>query len=170
MTDQHQHRATPEQWEDHKRWAFEEDAHSLCILELRDRIAELERQVSELHATNNVAVDWRMEQDRRIAALEAAQASTQPVALAPANPAESEYTNAEWAEIQRWSKIDDTSPAPSSTTPVPTGSLVERVEIRAGGDARAAIREVAQWLRDRYPDSAEAHAVAFNLCQEATNG
>jgi len=31
----------------------------------------------------------------------------------------------------------------------PAGGLMERVEIRAGGDARAAIREVATWL-DRF--------------------
>jgi hypothetical protein len=36
--------------------------------------------------------------------------------------------------------------------------------------ARAAIREVAKWLRDRYPKSPEAGAVAFNLCQEADRG
>jgi hypothetical protein len=28
-----------------------------------------------------------------------------------------------------------------------TGSLVERIEARAGGDGRAAIREIAAWLR-----------------------
>jgi len=37
-------------------------------------------------------------------------------------------------------------------------------------EARAAIREVAAWLRDRYPKSPEAGAVAFNLCQEADRG
>jgi hypothetical protein len=54
-------------------------------------------------------------------------------------------------------------------------SLLERVVMAVGRDgetarwneARAAIREVAKWLRDCYPKSPEAGAVAFNLCQEA---
>jgi hypothetical protein len=58
----------------------------------------------------------------------------------------------------------------------PAGGLVERVaarieygidaELDPEGIARAAIRELAKWLRDRYPKSPEAGAVAFNLCQE----
>jgi hypothetical protein len=68
----------------------------------------------------------------------------------------------------------------------PVGGLVERVaEAIADADeriptdgsvniyspeARAAIREVAKWLRDRYPKSPESGAVAFNLCQEADRG
>jgi hypothetical protein len=79
MTDQH--RATAEQWEFQKVWAVHDDDSS-CLLELRDRIEQLE-------------------------------AAQRP------------------------------NPAP---TGAPTGSLVERVESRAGGDARAAIREVAAWL------------------------
>ncbi len=70
--------------------------------------------------------------------------------------------------------------APQHTTPTPEArpaGLVERVaEAMQPGtfdwsayedEARAAIREVAKWLRDRYPKSPEAGAVAFNLCQEA---
>jgi hypothetical protein len=34
----------------------------------------------------------------------------------------------------------------------PAGGLVERVEARAGGDARAAIREVAAWMREKEAD------------------
>lgn len=56
MTDQHQHRATPEQWAWIEDWAEEKTSSPNCILELRDRIA----------------------------ALEAAQASTPPTAPAPA--------------------------------------------------------------------------------------
>ena len=37
-------------------------------------------------------------------------------------------------------------PAPPAA---PAGGLVERVEARAGGDGRAAIREVAAWLNER---------------------
>jgi hypothetical protein len=56
----------------------------------------------------------------------------------------------------------------------PAGGLVERVAMAANcyphENARAAIREVAKWLRDRYPKSPEAGAVAFNLCQESDRG
>jgi hypothetical protein len=61
----------------------------------------------------------------------------------------------------------------------PAGGLVERVAnaISEGDEpdkwhpeARDAIREVAKWLRDRYPKSPEAGAVAFNLCEEADRG
>jgi hypothetical protein len=62
----------------------------------------------------------------------------------------------------------------------PAGGLVVRVttrieyginaELDPEGIARAAIRELAKWLRDRYPKSPEAGAVAFNLCQEADHG
>jgi hypothetical protein len=56
------------------------------------------------------------------------------------------------------------------------GSLVERVAtvITLAKTSRAAaedvLSEVAKWLRDRYPKSPEASAVAFNLCQEADRG
>jgi hypothetical protein len=43
-----------------------------------------------------------------------------------------------------------TDPAPAvkdPSAPFPAGSLVDRIEARAGGDGRAAIREVAAWLR-----------------------
>ena len=63
----------------------------------------------------------------------------------------------------------------------PESPLVERVADAIAGQAtsagivndrpaRAAIREVAKWLRDRYPKSPEAGAMAFNLCQEANRG
>jgi hypothetical protein len=46
MTDQQQHRATPEQWALQERWGshscFEPDYDSSCILELRDRVTALE--------------------------------------------------------------------------------------------------------------------------------
>jgi anti-sigma factor RsiW len=62
----------------------------------------------------------------------------------------------------------------------PAGGLVERVtarieygidaELDPEGIACAAIRELAKWLRDRYPKSPEAGAVAFNLYQEVNHG
>ena len=43
------------------------------------------------------------------------------------------------------------SPAPQPAPPAaPAGGLVDRVEARAGGDGRAAIREVAAWMRENY--------------------
>jgi hypothetical protein len=108
MTDQQQHRATPEQWENMEEYRDDgyDDGYASCILELRDRIA----------------------------ALEAAQASTAP------------------------------------TAPSPAGSLVERVRRLIADDApcshsnaRAAIREVASWLRSELV----SRAVADRLDQEA---
>lgn len=62
---------------------------------------------------------------------------------------ESEYTDAEWAEIQRWKRIDD-------TTPSPTLPLMKRLgEVWSEGKRlhpyaiRAVIREQAAWLRER---------------------
>jgi predicted HAD superfamily phosphohydrolase len=54
--------------------------------------------------------------------------------------------------------------------PDPAGSLVEQVEARAGGDARAAIREVAAWLREndaKCEMGGDAAATADLLEQEA---
>ena len=45
---------------------------------------------------------------------------------------------------------DDDAPTAQPAPPAaPAGGLVEMVEARAGGDARAAIREVAAWLDQR---------------------
>jgi hypothetical protein len=77
--------------------------------------------------------------------------------------ADSEYTDAEWAEIQRWNKTDDTSPPPA-----PAGSLVERVAKVVGKDrkySRAAIHEVAAWL-DGQMETGAAHI----LSEEAGRG
>jgi hypothetical protein len=49
------------------------------------------------------------------------------------------------------------------------GSLIGRIEARAGGDARAAIREVATWLRTEYPRR-EGYGTAWaNLIEEGAN-
>lgn len=55
----------------------------------------------------------------------------------------------------------------------PAGGLVERVETRAGGDGRAAIREVAAWLRENDSEcqmGGDAAATAELLEQEADRG
>jgi hypothetical protein len=64
-------------------------------------------------------------------------------------------------------------PRPASAEAQPAGGLVERVMTaieRADGDheARAAIREVAEWLRTSFPGLAEGWA--HHLEQKATNG
>jgi hypothetical protein len=51
----------------------------------------------------------------------------------------------------------------------PAGGLVERIEARAGGDGRTAIREMAKWLRDLCPSPGMA-AAAVRLEQEADRG
>jgi hypothetical protein len=39
----------------------------------------------------------------------------------------------------------------------PAGGLVERIEAVAGGDARAAIREVVKWIQDRQDSDQVVH-------------
>jgi hypothetical protein len=64
-------------------------------------------------------------------------------------------------------------PRPTSAEAQPVGGLVERVETRAGGDGRAAIREVAVWLRENDSEcqmGGDAAATAELLEQEADRG
>jgi hypothetical protein len=70
-----QHRATPEHWANMQQMAeaFPLSGGAACILELRARVESLQQQVSELQTAHNTATDWRMEQDARLRALEAAQ-------------------------------------------------------------------------------------------------
>lgn len=69
----------------------------------------------------------------------------------------------------------------SSVAPAPTGSLVERVALAIahkgcfapdesyGTEARAAIREVAAWLRSEYPNR-EGYGTAWaNLIEDEAN-
>jgi hypothetical protein len=136
-----QHRATPEDWE-YIRLRAEDGVGLLnCILELRARVEALEAAQQD-KLDRLIALDREdPTPDPAMTELRAASAEAQP------------------------------------------GGLVERVAqgIAAADDegltnmtwnyhARAAIREVAKWLRDRYPKSPEAGAVAFNLCQEADRG
>jgi hypothetical protein len=173
MTDQHQHRATSIQWERVNIWARDDGNHAChCLLELRDRIA----------------------------ALEAAQASTRGIlgnspagSDAPAIAEPLRLTNDEaldmYFEVCKENTYDcvrriygagwkaaiaanfkPTSNDPQIRSSSPAGSLVERVMTaieRADGDheARAAIREVAEWLRER-----SEWVGSGMLEQEATNG
>jgi hypothetical protein len=126
MTNQHTHRATPEQWEYQERWASDDDDAS-CILELRCRIESLEAAQRESPMTE----------------LRAASAEVRPTV--------------------KDSLTDG-------------GSLVERVALTRMNPpldeddlkyARAAIREVAKWLREQ---GTPASGWAMRLEQEADRG
>jgi hypothetical protein len=118
MTDQHQHSATPEQWAAQQKWASppDLDPYALCLLELRDRIA----------------------------ALEAAQTSTQATAPAPAG-----------------SLVERVANAVSSDVVAGDYNQV----------SRAAIREMAQAALQMHPDkNLTWERVALWLQQEADHG
>jgi hypothetical protein len=94
--------------------------------------------------------------------------STAQPAPQPAHPSHgnSEYTDQEWAEIKRWRQQPPASqPAPPAA---PAGGLLERVCGEMTGDddpsidARAAIREVAEWL-----DQQGQHGCSLLLREEA---
>ena len=132
MTEQ-QHRATPEQWAQIERFV-EDCGYDACLLELRDRIADLEDDATEHSKSAHFCFEAII---GRIEALEAAANSS--AGLTGSNhPA-----------------IPDSSPAPAR-------GLVERVaEIISNDDdghhwsdeARAAILVVADWLDAQEPVS-----------------
>jgi hypothetical protein len=147
-----QHKATPGQWAmiESRIWG----PNSSCILELRARVEALEGLIHELQTIHNTAVDWRMEQDHRLNQLEAA--------MRPRT-----FTAEEVAPI--------VVPTVKDSLTVPAGSLVERVRDIIGldpvgdGKARAAIREVAAWLRDLPGwEGSTLDAIGSLLDQEAT--
>lgn len=73
--------------------------------------------------------------------------------------------------------VDHPAPTAKDSLTAPADSLVERMAMALDSscpqdeyvikDVCTMIREVATWLRDRYPQSPEAGAIAFNLDQEA---
>jgi hypothetical protein len=191
MTNQHTHRATPEQWEYQERWASDDDDAS-CILELRCRVEALEADQLEQAESNRFCTDAIV---RRVEALEATQHAhadvshlsdaereqvTQESAMTelPAARAEARHGVVErdpecvanWPDCYeggydpsccRFPKSCSCEVGNSSAglTSSP-GGLVERVakEIASAGgfggsrEARAAIREVAAWLRRTFPE------------------
>ena len=120
MTDQHQHRATPEQWARLLEYSGETDF--ACILELRARVEALE--------------------------------STQPAHLTGLSDADIKATELEWARTAPGMRSDDLRAA--SATNRQQLTLVEQVAdglpCRDADQARAAIRVVAQWLREQDPE------------------
>ena len=158
MTDQH--RATPEQWAD--AGAFASDTRS-CLFELRARVEALEGK----YETQRLAtLEWGKDVDRhdrwiddhlkRIMALEAAANNRQ-----------------------------QDKDAKRAAAPAPADSLVERVadvfsrdcagQSKSDDDwkpeARAAIREVAAWLDERYPadEAPDVAAVAAAVARILRN-
>jgi hypothetical protein len=128
MTD---YRATPEQWAQCEVWGSYDEHPTACILELRARVEQLEANTKQ----------WRTDHLR----LANTCASLAPDRL--------EFFGALLPDDE------DSQPTPN---PVPIrSSLVERVSCAIAGRinpdqwlhqdaARAAIREVAAWLREHY--------------------
>jgi hypothetical protein len=123
MTDQH--RATPKQWAAQEAWA--DDYDSSCILELRDRVEQLEAQ----YETQRLAtLEWGKDVDqlqrwadvhlKRIMALEAGQ----KIRSGPESPLVERVADAIAAEATSAGIVNDRP-------------------------ARAAIREVAAWIDER---------------------
>jgi hypothetical protein len=135
------HRATEEQWEiveicreeGHTPWPT-----ATCLLELRARVEALEREV---------VVDQP----------EPAPLATDQDLYQLFDQAEPTFPDG-FRAIYDLGRQHGAQPAPAtekSSAPAPAGSLVERVMVLLGhhgdGTARAAIREVAAWLRSEYP-------------------
>jgi hypothetical protein len=105
-----EHKATPEQWGRLEQRKLVGNDLVPAVLELRARVEALEAAQRPLVFTAD----------------EVAPIVTS-AARAPASPGESEYTDAEWAEIQRWGKTDDSSPAPAGSLALPGFFLDEFV-------------------------------------------
>ena len=120
----------------------EADCNKTCTLNLSDRLVRVEQRVRELQAARNAEINWQGEQDGRLKATEERLAILE---------------NAENGRQQ-----DEDAERAAEPAPAPAGSLVERVagtlhaatnsdpNVPANEwipEARAAIREVAAWLR-----------------------
>lgn len=119
----HQHRATPEQWQ-----AIEANGH----LPTRSTIRELLCRIEALEATQHAYVD-----------------------LSPLSDAEREQIRKQLASPGRFEVLEVAHPPQRNHPEIPDGSLVERVAEalrlaprRPDYAARAAIREIAAWLRE----------------------
>jgi hypothetical protein len=152
MTNQHQ--ATPDDWAQQEDWANRSAfSDSSCIIELRDRVEALEagQQPQQDKLDRLIALD---RDDSTEAAAQQPLAFTGKV-VAPITRDRDETGN--------YLIIHD--------TPAPAGSLVERVadaiaaQATSAGivndrPARAAIREVAKWLKEEGYNTLQAEALA----------
>jgi hypothetical protein len=117
------YKATPEQWAHQETWIGQNDADAACLLELRSRVKALEEaEKDRVFAASVEALD-EAENDRRF---EAAKALIDKSAPAPAGTLVDRVA----ATLHAATNSDPNVPA-NEWTP----------------EARAAIREVATWLR-----------------------
>jgi len=142
------YKATPEQWADVEDWATSNGISHACLLELRARVETLEgaahRHIVETNS-NIVALFTRVE------SLEAAEREASKV-YQISKPLKLTLTQAQ--------QVNDLLTPNSKPTPNPSqmrSSLVVRVEdalmesIKGQSSmARAAIREVAAWMRETH--------------------
>ena len=187
MTDQH--RASPADWLLHA--ASLDDADSSCILELRARIEALEAAQLEQAESNRFCTDAIV---RRVEALEARDkedASCWAMVRSGMHALRERVEALEAApqdKLDRLIALDRDDPSPdaamtelraASAEAQPAGGLVERVaaaidrapfdeDLHQWDEARAAIREVAAWLREGGDYSADAWADLLE--READNG
>jgi hypothetical protein len=169
MTDQH--RATPEQWANMKEYQDDglDDGYGSCIIELRDRIAALEAVQLEQAESHRFCTDAIV---RRVEALEAYDKEDANCWAMVRSGMHALRERIEALEAAQQDKLDrlialdreDPTPDPAMTElraasaeARPAGGLVERIEAVAGGDARAAIREVVKWIQDRQDSDQVVH-------------
>jgi hypothetical protein len=151
-----------------------------CLLELRSRVEALEKVIRVItgsltpaeQAELGVVSVKDLQADLRSIAFEAMKAAQEANPSTEADNA----TAATVAEIRSFLFKDAAPDAPAvkdSLTDAPAGGLVERVMVLLGhhgdGTARAAIREVAAWLRAR--EGRHTHSsvvIAGDLEQEAS--
>jgi hypothetical protein len=182
-----QHKATPEQWAHAETCAPEDFAGYACILELRARVEALEaaQQPQQDKLDRLIAID--RDDSTEAAAQQPPLFTAEEVAriVAPSSPANSLVdrvaTGAELCQVYNDAPEHGFGPAlravydlgrehgavpiRSGTESSPAGSLVERVQQSIddhpfGEEARAAIREVAAWLKEEGYSTLQAEALA----------
>jgi hypothetical protein len=155
MTD---YKATPEQWAQCEDWVRSSvvGASDACILELRARVEALEAAAHKhiVETSKNI-----LALASRIEALESAKRQSSKVLDLSDLP---QWTPEQAQQIADLLAPNSSAPLTSSNYPAkPDGSLVERIadaiNSEAGScfatiEARAAIHEVAAWLREQKGD------------------
>ncbi len=131
MTD---HKATPEQWAQQEAWLDQNDADAACILELRARVETLEKRCEVLQNRHHRLT-------LKVGHLEHDLVKDED-------------------DLPQQHCLEAMDPPEANSQPTPNdrqirSSLMERVQTAIGhsypDNARAAIREVAAWLRENYP-------------------
>jgi len=179
------HRATEEQWEiveicreeGHTPWPT-----ATCLLELRSRVEALERrcevqlqQLSDLQDRHHRLAGSVRLLEREVFTDAEVPDAPPPEPLTNVTGKGVTVEGSFYQDGKTYVFKTAAQPAPAvkeSLTTAPAGSLVERVMVLLGhhgdGTARAAIREVAAWLRER--EGRHTHSsvvIAGDLEQEA---